>query len=63
MTSTDVCYICACACLWALSNTLPHSLKHDGTASEQRRPGTGHYLYCESGNLKIFRRDGRSGVQ
>lgn len=31
-------------CVRALSNTFPRSLKHDGTASEQR-----HCLYCETG--------------
>lgn len=32
---------CVCMCVWVcvggLSNTFAHSLKHDGTASEQRR--------------------------
>lgn len=29
-----------CVCGWGLSNTFAQSLKHDGTASEQRRTQT-----------------------
>lgn len=60
MMYTDVCfdgidtallYMCACACVWAISNTFPQSLKHNGTASEQRWPDAAHSLYCKARNL------------
>lgn len=51
-----------CVCVWVLCTTFPQSLKHDGTAREQRRPDAG-LSALQSQEISMMQRDERYWFQ